>query len=813
MTDKVQIASVAVEKTAYHFDKLYDYIVPNQLCEQVSAGCRVSVSFGKGGLRQGIIFSLHEAEDTTGLKKISKLLDVEPVLSKELLDMAVFMKNRYYCTLFDACSAMLPAGLFVKVMYSYTYTQTALESDNLSDEEQRIIDMLVQRKKPVRLDLLLKATGYADDVFINKMLKKGLLTRTEDLKKRYNEATVKMIRFCDNADLDQKFSPKQSEIISLIKAAGSVSVKEVCYYIGCTPAVADALVKKCVCEYFEEEPPRPKKEQEQGITGDIVLTQQQSKAYTSLLEKKNCGKPSVSLLYGITGSGKTSVFMKLIDDAFQKKQGVIVMVPEIALTPQLIAKFSQRYGDSIAVFHSALSIGKRLEEWKRVKNGVATIAIGTRSAIFAPFENLSLIVMDEEQEYTYKSSSAPRFHARDLAKFRSSKNNCLLLLSSATPSVESFYFATEGRYGLQTLTERYGSAKLPRVIVADMNNEIEGGNTSGYSSVLLEAIEDNLKNKKQSILLLNRRGHNTFVACRMCKDVIQCPNCSISMTYHSANNRLMCHYCGHSIPVPDECPSCHSTKLRYGGTGTQRAEEQLCEIFPEARVLRLDTDTTMQRYAYEKKLDAFASGEYDILLGTQMVAKGLDFPNVTLVGVLSADQMLYNGDFRSFERTFSLLTQVVGRSGRGGGDGRAIIQTYMPENKIISLAAQQNYDRFFESEIMLRRSMIYPPFADICVVAFVGENQKLTEEASNAFAASLKEKCETNFSGIPLVAMGPSAALVSKVNNKYRYRIILKFRNDVRFRAMMSQLLCEFGSDRKFSTVTAFADINPDSVM
>lgn len=341
--------------------------------------------------------------------------------------------------------------------------------------------------------------------------------------------------------------------------------------------------------------------------------------------------------------------------------------------------------------------------------------------------------MDEEQEYTYKSSATPRFHARELAKFRCAENNCLLLLSSATPSVESFYFANEGRYGLQVLKTRYGTAQLPEVITADMNIEQEQGNMSAYSSKLLEAIEENLKNQKQSIILLNRRGHNTFVSCRSCKEVISCPNCSISLTYHSVNHRLMCHYCGYSIPVPKKCPACGSEKLRFGGTGTQRAEEELSEIFPNARVLRLDTDSTMQRFAYEKKLAQFANGEYDILLGTQMVAKGLDFPNVTLVGVINADQMLYGGDFRSYERAFSLLTQVVGRSGRGNFEGKAIIQTYAPENPIIALAKSQNYDKFYNSEIKLRKAMIYPPFSDIGVVAFVGTNRNLVEKSAQHF--------------------------------------------------------------------------------
>ncbi|MGN1457032.1 MAG: primosomal protein N' [Acutalibacteraceae bacterium] len=814
MTDLFLVAEVAVENTAYHFDKLYDYIIPSDSAEFAKAGCRVMISFGRGSLRQGMIMSLHKTDDITGLKKISELLDKEPVLSEELLLLAKSMKERCYCTFFEACAAMLPPGLSLKVTYSYTITDIADEtSPKLSETEKQIITYLRTRKVPVRQDRLLKILGLSEDSVLVKMTKNGLLSRTEAVKKRLQDITVKMVRLV-NDDVDVSLSPRQSDVVNILRAAGSVSRKEICYFTGVSTAVIDTLVKKGICEYFDEEP--PKITESENIISDkenIVLTPQQEKAYNSLIEKYQSEKPSVSLLYGITGSGKTSVFMKLIDRANADGKGVICMVPEIALTPQLLAKFKARYGNNVAVFHSGLSLSKRLEEWKRVKNGEATIAVGTRSAIFAPMKNIGLIVIDEEQEYTYKSSSVPRFHARDLAKIRCSYNDCLLLLSSATPSVESYYYAQQGRYSLETLTSRYGKAKLPYVITVDMNLEQQQGNMSNYSSVLLEAIDDNLEHGHQSIILLNRRGHNTFVSCRQCREVISCPNCSISLTYHSANNRLMCHYCGYSIPAPSECPYCHSPKIRYSGSGTQRAEQEIQEIFPSARILRLDTDSTMQKFAYEKKLSAFQSGEYDIMLGTQMVAKGLDFPNVTLVGVLSADQMMHNYDYRSYERTFSLLTQVVGRSGRGGLEGRAIIQTFEPENPIIELAAAQDYNEFFKNEIRLRRSMLYPPFADICVIAFIGTDQKKTKEASEFFTKNLTDLAKTSYSEQPLRVLGPSPAMVSRINNKFRYRLIIKFKNNRRFREMLSVLLTDFGKNRTYSEVTAYADIDPDNII
>ena len=485
------------------------------------------------------------------------------------------------------------------------------------------------------------------------------------------------------------------------------------------------------------------------------------------------------------------------------------MVPEIALTSQLISIFKSNFPDKVAVFHSGLSLGERLDEFKRVKKGLASIAIGTRSAVFAPFENIGLIIMDEEQEHTYKSEGKPRFHARELAKFRTSYNNSLLVLASATPSVETYYNAKSGKYHIATLTQRYGTATLPDVLVADMNEEVSLGNSSQFSSLLLENIEQNLNDKKQTILLLNRRGHNTFVTCRNCRETVSCPNCSISMTYHSANNRLMCHYCGHSIKYDGICPTCNGHSLRFAGYGTQRAEAELAEIFPDARILRMDTDATMSKSSHEKKLTEFSKGDYDILVGTQMVAKGLDFPDVTLVGVLSADQMLYSDDYRSFENAFSMLTQVVGRSGRGKDKGRAVIQTFTPENPIISLASTQNYDAFYDDEIKIRKAMLYPPFAQLCLIGFVCDNSVKVSKACAQFMSLLTDKLNSSYNDIPIRVLGPSPAGIPKVNNKYRYKIILKCRNDSRFRQMLSQTLTEFSKLKDYTDVTVYADMHP----
>ncbi len=590
--------------------------------------------------------------------------------------------------------------------------------------------------------------------------------------------------------------------------SGAVSVREIRYFTGVSSSVIDALFKKGVIYFFDEEVFRTGDLQVSGGAKPIVLSGEQQQACDNLLAEYRDTRPHVSLLYGVTGSGKTSVFLKLIERVLDEGRGIIVMVPEISLTPQFVEQFARRFGDKIAVFHSALSLGERLDAYKRVKKGLAQIVIGTRSAVFAPFDDVGLVIMDEEQEYSYKSESAPRYHAREIAMFRCAQHNALLVLSSATPSVETYYYAQNGRYSLNVLTQRFGAAVLPEVVTADMNMEIQGGNASGFSDVLLQNIENNLEQGKQSILLLNRRGHHSFVTCTQCGEPVTCPNCSISLTYHSRNNRLMCHYCGYSVPYKNECPTCFGKSLRLGGTGTQKAEQDIGMIFPNARILRMDTDATSSKSSYERMISAFSRGDYDILVGTQMVAKGLDFPNVTLVGVLNADQMLYADDYRSYERTFSLLTQVVGRSGRGESKGLAVIQTHTPDNLIIAMAARQDYDAFYQAEITMRQAMLYPPFADICLVGFVGQDQALTLRAANAFLETFTALARTEYPDLPIRILGPSPALVVKVSNKYRYKLIIKCRNNRAFRALLSSALVAFDGLRAYARVTAYADMN-----
>lgn len=810
--DNFLIAGIAVDKTVYHFDKIFSYKVPENM--NISPGQRVLVPFGKGNrLRQGMVLAVGEDYEEN-LKEISSVLDKEPLFTQEMLKTVHFIHDRCFCTYYDAVRVMLPAGINYQISTFYCAVHREDEELlKLSDYEREIYDYLQGAKKPVKKESIVEVFSKAE-TSLNRMYRLGFVTREDDALRKTKDASIKMVTLADDLDTSSlKLTPKQEKVFDLLHMVDKASVKEVCYYTGYTQSVVDSLVKKGVAKYFQDEVMRTpyiekdvSKEQK-----EVVLSTEQQSAYDTLCSKYEEDKPNCALLYGVTGSGKTSVFMKVIERCFNEGKGTILMVPEIALTPQLIRIFMGRFGDNVAVFHSGLSIGERLDEYKRVLRGEAKIVLGTRSAVFAPLKNIGLIVLDEEQESSYKSQQTPRYHARDVAKFRCSCHNALLILSSATPSVESFYSAEKGIYTLVTLKGRYGKATLPQVSVVDMNEEIMTGNTGNYSYVLKELIAQNLVNKKQSIILLNRRGYNTFLSCKSCGQVVTCPNCSISMTYHSANNRMMCHYCGHSVPFTEECPDCHQHTLSLRGAGTQKAEQELLDLFPNARVLRMDADATMSKSSYEKKLSAFSKGEYDILVGTQMVAKGLDFPNVTLVGVLSADQMLYSDDYRSYERAFSLLTQVVGRSGRGSSKGVAVIQTTTPENEVIRLSAMQDYNSFFKGEIAMRKAMLYPPFADICLVGFSGENQGVTLKCASTFQSEFIAIVKEKYGDMPLRIIGPSQAAVYKISNKFRFKIIIKCRNSKEFRGAVNQVLMDFSKKKDFNGIQITVDMNPQS--
>ncbi len=810
---------VALENTAYHFDNIYDYSVPSGLTCKVLPGVRVLVPFGKGNAkRQGVILSVREAEDGRKLKAVAAVLDEQPPVEGDLVKLIPWLKSRTFCTYFDAFRCILPTGYNLKLTQFYS-ANPEFDEEELSADEKEIFLSLMKSCRFTAREKLLKAFGFREDSdILERMYKKGALMRNVDTVRRLGDMTQKSVRFCvEEAEYEriaEVLTEKQRTVCELLRESGSAGVKELCYFTGVTAAVITALAKRGVVEIYDAEVYRkPVQPKEPGKAPEICLTQEQQQAYESLVEQFRNGEKRVSLLYGITGSGKTLVYIKLIQFMLAHGYGAILMVPEIALTPQIVQHFYDFFGQRIAVFHSALSLGERLDEWKRVKRGEAQIVIGTRSAVFAPVKNLGLIVLDEEQEHTYKSEMSPRYNAREVARFRCDENKALLVLGSATPSLESYARAQNGIYTLHTLKNRYAGAVLPKVVTVDMCEERANGNRSALSGRLIASLEETVAEGKQAILLMNRRGYNTFASCTACGKVVTCPHCSISLTYHHANGRLMCHYCGYSQPLAESCPECGQKKLRYAGFGTQMIEDELAQLFPQARVLRMDQDTTMRKNAHEKALTQFAQGNYDILLGTQMVAKGIDFENVTLVGVISADRELYNDDYRSLERTFSLLTQVVGRAGRGKNRGQAIIQTMTPENEVIRLAAEQNYDGFYKTEIGLRKIMTYPPFCDLFVIGFSGEDENKVRVVAKLFLQKFKTLSQEKYSDLKFIVLGPLQPRVAKISNRHRYRMIIKGKNTAKSRALIAELLVDFGKAAEFGDVNISADINPESIL
>lgn len=734
------IATVAVENTFFSALSDYDYYIPEELKEAIIEGTRVKVPFGKGNaLRNGVVIKIFEAINT-GLKEIKAVDKNASVLDREMVELALWLKERCFCTTYDCLRQMLPRGI-----------------DKVGSKSE------------------------------------------------------KMMRLADeNADIAQKLTPKQQSVVNLLSDVGAAEVNEICEFCSVGKSVLDNLVKYGICEYYKKEVFRNPYGNADSLVDrkDIVLSAEQEKAFLTYSDMlKNGG--GTGLLYGVTGSGKTQVYLKLIDEAVDMGKDVIVMVPEISLTPQALSIFHKRYGKKVAVFHSGLSLGERNDEYKRADCGEAKIVIGTRSAVFAPLHNLGLIVIDEEQEHTYKSERTPKYNAADAANFRCKYNKALLLLTSATPSVESYSAAVNGKYKLCELNERYGKSTLPQVITVDMKAEIKGGNKTPVSNTLKNLLEETLEKKKQAILLINRRGYNTFIACNDCGHVITCPNCSISLTYHSYNNSLMCHYCGYSKPLDNVCTECGSKNIRYSGYGTQRIEDEIERLFPQARIIRMDADTTSAKFSHQRIFDAFSNGEYDILIGTQMVAKGLDFPNVELVGVVNADNSLYDENYTANERSFDLITQVVGRSGRRNASGKAVIQTINPNNEIIEFASRQDYKAFYDSEINLRKLLTYPPFCDIYSVSFTSEDENKSALCAKEFFDVFVELNKTEYKNEKFIVLGPSPAKISKISNNYRHRLAIKCKNSKSVRRMLNDILQKIAKMKEYKEVTVGIDLNP----
>ncbi len=818
---KVPVAKVAVSAAVYAIDKPYDYLISPEMQSKVKPGSRVLVPFGRGNRKtEGFVVQCAEAEESQGLKAISFCYDDTANLSAADIRLAMWMCTQYFCTFFEAADAMLPPGIWRRnktLYYPGTFSlEESLSKVKRSARKQSLLTAVYEEEKPVsstKLEKLTKLSGI--ESLLQQLTAAGLLQVTQVAGQSTKDKQINMISLA--IPLDQalkqigngKISSKRCAVVHCVAQAGSLPEKEISYLTGVSEAIIRRLVSNGVLKSEKAEVYRRPYISTDESAPDILLNAEQQAVYNQA-EALLDGTTHAGLLYGVTGSGKTSVYIKLIRKVLDAGKSVIFMVPEIALTPQMVHQFCLHFRDEVAVVHSGLTTAERYDEYKRIKAGKAHVVIGTRSAVFAPVENLGLIIMDEEQEHSYRSSdAAPRYHARDIAKYRAVHAGCLLLMGSATPSVESFYGAKQGKYTLMQLNHRYQDTPLPETIIADMRGSLRNGESSQITVALQQALQETLERGEQSILFINRRGNARMATCVDCGHIPMCENCTSALTYHSKNHRLMCHHCGYSIPMPQRCPECGSEQLHFTGVGTQKIEEELAALFPNARVLRMDADTTTQRTTHEKLLDEFAEGKADILVGTQMVAKGLDFANVTLVGVLDADLSLYCGDYHAQERTFSLLTQVVGRAGRRSKPGRAIIQTYTPENPVILAAAAQDYDTFYAHEIQSREALQAPPFSDLAVFTLSSVNEQEGALAAQRVAITLQHYFDGEFSDLASNILGPVPATISRLNKRYRYTVSVRGKNGKRMRELISRVLVGFQQAQMSKLISITADINP----
>ena len=814
--ETADMVKVAVSAAPYSIDKPYSYLVPESLAAAVP-GVRVMVPFGRGNKEsEGLILARVQEPKLPGSKAIRQILDPEPVLDKAGIDLALWMRGRYFCTVFEAVKTILPAGLWYGLREIWSLAmepETARSAAVGIPGAWQVLDLLEKQGGKADIRVLRDALGDGAEKPLKAMKKAEILTCETDAKRKIADKSHRMVELAVNTEdayaltePKRRSAPARYEVVNFLATAGRTPAAEVSYYTGASARTLKTMEKAGLIAFSEEEELRVPSLDDVEPGPEIVLNEEQQRAFEEILGRVQAAKPSVTLLHGVTGSGKTQVYLRLVQETLALGKTAMVLVPEIVLTPQMMRKFSSYFGSRVAMLHSSLKMTERYDQWKRIRRGEVDVVLGTRSALFAPLKNLGLIIMDEEQEGSYQSENVPRYDAREVAKYLCVREKAALVFGSATPTVETAWAAEQGSYQKALLRRRYNENALPEVLIADLRQEILNGNPGLISTPLRQELEKNLAAGEQSILFLNRRGSSRMLLCGECGYVPQCPRCSTAMTYHSANGRLMCHYCGHSEPAADTCPECGGW-MKHVGAGTQKVEEELRELFPEAGILRMDADTTAG--GHEEILQTFERERVPILLGTQMVAKGLDFENVTLVGVLSADISLYVDNYRAAERTFSLLTQVVGRAGRGGKTGRAVIQTYTPGNDVIRCAARQDYDAFYESEIRMRRLRRYPPFADLFTVTISGTEEGRVLRAAVSVRETLRQLCRRPelAAGEPEV-LGPAPAPVVKVNNRFRYRCTLVGKNDKATREMLAWLQKDFAKDSANRGMNLFVDHN-----
>ena len=820
MAEKL-LARVAVSSVPFAADKLYTYRIPDELAPEAASGKRVLIPFGRGNRRsEGFVFDIVREEDKPAYKPIDAFLDEESLLDSRDIRLARWMKARYFCTYYDALKTLLPGGVWLKSREIWKLNEEVSAEQALSavapDSLEETLLCAVLGAKGAERTALNELGGEKTGRALHAMAQQGILVCETTMKQRLGDKKARMVSLCVSAEealaaveSKRRSAPVRYAVIELLCREGTLSSTEISYYTGATMQTLRGLNKSGLVELSEQEvlrvsPPVPSAREDAPIT----LNEEQQAAYeglSALLEREG---GSAALLYGVTASGKTQVYLKLIEQVLARGKTAMLLVPEIALTPQMMQRFSARFGSDAVMLHSALPLTERYDQWKRIRRGEVRVVLGTRSAVFAPLPNLGLIILDEEQEGSYQSENPPRYHARDIAQFRCAQRDALVLLGSATPTVETAYYAKRGRYQVFSLHKRFNDLPLPEVLIADMKDELRQGNDTSIGSALRSELQKNIARGEQSILFLNRRGSARMLLCGECGYVPECPRCSVPMTYHSANERLMCHYCGHSEPVMERCRACGGL-LKRVGSGTQKVERELRALFPNTEVLRMDADTVSAAHGHEALLRQFTERRIPILLGTQMVAKGLDFENVTLVGVLDADLSLYVQNYHAAERTYSLLAQVVGRAGRGERAGRAVIQTYHPDNEVIQAAAKQDYEAFYRNELRLRRLRRYPPFADLFTLTVSGREEVRVIAAACALrdalrAASEKEPLRT----LETEVLGPAGAPVVKVNERYRYCVYLSGRSDSALRRTVSEYLLAFSARKENRGLDIFADCN-----
>ena len=810
------IAKIAVSAANFAIDKPYSYRIPEGM--DITPGMRVQLPFGRANKRtEGVVLTLEEGDEAR-LKPIERRLDEAPILTDTQLRLAAFIRERYFCTFYDAIRAMLPAGLWFQTKETFSLTEDRSWKEKTIRKEHalellQLLENLGGQAEEAALRNLIPEEETLHDT-VSYLVKKKWLSAHTDFLRRTNDRTEKVATLASSPEEAMEFAshrPKsaamQKSVLELLCSVGSAAVKEICYFTGASAATVDRLEALGYVTLTERPVLRCREIKPAQLDGPLVLNRDQQTCFDGLSRQMTDAKPGVALLYGVTGSGKTSVYIKLIQTALEMGKSAMLLVPEIALTPQLLGLMAAYFGDGVAVLHSSLSAGERYDQWKRVRSGDAKVVVGTRSAVFAPCAP-GLIILDEEQEHSYKSENSPRYDAREIAIWRGAKENALVLLGSATPSVESMYRAKSGLYRLYTLKERFGGRPLPDVEIVDMREEMKMGNDLSLSVPLRHRILETRDAGKQTILLLNRRGASRALVCVDCRQTPECPRCSVRLTYHSANHRLMCHYCGHSQPAPERCPACGGP-LKTIGTGTQKVQEELTFLFPEMETARMDADTVSAVNTHEKILEKFQSEKTPVLIGTQMVAKGLNLPDVTLVGVLDADLSLYTGGYRAGETTFNMLTQVVGRAGRGDTPGRAVIQTLVPEHQVIRLAADQDYDGFYELEIRLRQVQNAPPFGDAVTVTFTGQEETAVLRGAAKFRDSLT-MClrQAPYNEETCTVLGPAPCVVPKINYNFRYQLTLRCTLTKNLRLLLAHLLREFSKDKLNRGVSAFADVN-----